>query len=67
MKLISMKSAVRSVVAGAAAFGAGAAMAAVDIAADAAQAKTDITTAGGIIIGVLVAVAAISWIRRVVR
>ena len=40
---------------------------AVDISADAAQAKTDIMTTGGIIIGVMVSIAVISWIRRVVR
>lgn len=39
----------------------------VDISADTTQAKTDIGTAGGLIIGVVVAVAAISWIRRVIR
>lgn len=39
----------------------------VDISADTTQAKTDIATAGGLIIGVVVAVAAISWIRRVIR
>jgi hypothetical protein len=41
--------------------------AAVDISADTASAKTDIATAGGLIVGVVVAVAAISWIRRVIR
>jgi hypothetical protein len=39
----------------------------VDISADATAAKTDISTAGGVIIGVMVAVAVISWIRRVVH
>jgi hypothetical protein len=39
----------------------------VDISADTAQAKTDIATAGGLIVGVVVAVAAISWIRRVIK
>lgn len=46
---------------------AGASQAAVDITAEATSAKTDIATAGGIIIGVVVAVAAISWIRRVIK
>jgi hypothetical protein len=46
---------------------AGASQAAIDISADTASAKTDIATAGGLIIGVVVAVAAISWIRRVIR
>jgi hypothetical protein len=40
---------------------------AVDISAAVTAAKTDITTAGGLIIGVVVAVAAFSWIRRVIR
>lgn len=43
------------------------ASAAVDIAASTTEAKTDIATAGGLIIGVVVAVAAISWIRRVIK
>ncbi|UUZ47101.1 major capsid protein [Massilia sp. B-10] len=46
---------------------AGLASAAIDISADTTAAKTDIGTAGGLIIGVVVAVAAISWIRRVIR
>lgn len=46
---------------------AGASQAAVDIAAEVTAAKADITTAGGLIIGVVVAVAAFSWIRRVIR
>jgi fructose-1,6-bisphosphatase/inositol monophosphatase family enzyme len=48
---------------------ANAAMAAgsIDISADTAAAKTDIATAGGLIVGVVVAVAAISWIRRVIK
>lgn len=43
------------------------ASAAIDISADTAAAKTDIATAGGLIVGVVVAVAAIAWIRRVIR
>jgi len=39
----------------------------VDISADTTQAKSDIAAAGGLIIGVVVAVAAISWIRRVIK
>lgn len=46
---------------------AGAANAAVDISAETAAAKTDIATAGGLIIGVVVAIAVIAWIRRVVK
>jgi hypothetical protein len=48
-------------------FGVAQAAGGIDISADTAQAKTDIATAGGLIIGVVVAVAAISWIRRVIR
>lgn len=33
----------------------------------ATQATTDIGTAGGIIIGVVVAIAAVAWVRRVVH
>lgn len=47
--------------------GANAAHAAVDITADTTAAKTDIQTAGALIIGVVVAVAAISWVRRVIK
>lgn len=39
----------------------------VDIATETAAAKTDIQAAGALIIGVVVAVAAIGWIRRVIR
>lgn len=46
---------------------AGASQAAIDISTDTTAAKADIATAGGLIIGVVVAVAAISWIRRVIR
>ena len=41
--------------------------AAVDISASTTEAKTDIGAAGALIIGVVVAVAAVSWIRRVIR
>lgn len=44
-----------------------ASQAAIDISAEVTSAKTDIATAGGLIIGVVVAVAAIAWIRRVIR
>ncbi|MFS2017465.1 major capsid protein [Massilia sp. CT11-108] len=43
------------------------ASAAVDISADTTSAKTDIATAGGLIIGVVVSIAVVGWIRRVVR
>jgi Inovirus Coat protein B len=46
---------------------AGAANAAVDISAETTAAKTDIASAGGLIIGVVVAIAVIAWIRRVVK
>lgn len=39
----------------------------VDISAAVTGATTDIKTAGGLIIGVVVAVAAFSWIRRVIK
>ncbi|NMM27830.1 MAG: hypothetical protein HHJ12_11230 [Glaciimonas sp.] len=39
----------------------------IDISAATATATTDIGTAGGLIIGVMVAVAAVAWIRRVVH
>lgn len=41
--------------------------AAIDITADTTAAKTDIATAGALIIGVVVSVAAVSWVRRVIR
>lgn len=44
-----------------------ASQAAVDISAETAAAKTDIAAAGALIIGVVVAIAVISWIRRVVK
>jgi hypothetical protein len=66
-------SAVRSA-AGRVVVGAGALVAAtaaradgVDISAAVTAAKTDIGTAGGLIIGVVVAVAAFAWIRRVIK
>lgn len=46
---------------------AGASHAAIDIATETAAAKTDIASAGGLIIGVVVAIAVISWIRRVIK
>jgi len=39
----------------------------VDISAAVTSATSDIKTAGGLIIGVVVAVAAFSWIRRVIK
>lgn len=39
----------------------------IDISAATDSAKTDITKAGGLIVGVVVAIAAISWIRRVIK
>lgn len=62
-----MKSNLKALAAIALASVATASQAAIDIAADTTAAKTDIATAGGLIIGVVVAVAAISWIRRVIR
>lgn len=40
---------------------------ALDISAETTSAKADIATAGGLIVGVVVAVAAIAWIRRVIK
>jgi len=39
----------------------------VDISAAVTSATTDIKTAGGLIVGVVVAVAAFTWIRRVIK
>lgn len=47
--------------------GMSAAHAAIDITAEATEAKTDIGKAGGVIVGVVVAIAVISWIRRVIK
>ena len=67
MKLGNLKKAAIVVVGAAAMAASSFASAAIDISADTAAAKTDIATAGGLIVGVVVAVAAISWIRRVIR
>lgn len=56
------------VVAGVAAAGMQSAMAAgVDITADVATAKADIVSNGGIIVGVIVAIAAVAWVRRIIK
>lgn len=67
MKLGNLKKAACAALGVAAMAASSFASAAVDISADTTAAKTDIATAGGLIIGVVVAVAAISWIRRVIR
>jgi len=41
--------------------------AAVDISTEVAAAKTDIQTNGALIIGVIVAIAVIAWIRRIIK
>jgi hypothetical protein len=46
---------------------AGVSQAAVDITAETTAAKTDIASAGAAIIGVVVAIAVIGWVRRVIR
>jgi hypothetical protein len=46
---------------------AGVSQAAVDISTEVTAAKTDINTAGAAIIGVIVAIAVFSWIRRVIK
>jgi len=40
---------------------------AIDISAEVTAAKTDIATIGALILGVVVAVAAVGWVRRVIR
>jgi hypothetical protein len=57
----------RGLVAAALVAGAGAAQAAIDISTETTAAKTDINTAGALIIGVVVAIAVIGWLRRVIR
>lgn len=37
------------------------------VATDAAAAKVDIVEAGGIVIGIAIAIAAVSWVRRVFK
>lgn len=44
-----------------------AASAAVDISADVSAAKADIVSNGALIIGVIVAIAVIAWIRRIIK
>lgn len=66
IRKLSFSSRVRSAVVGASlSLAAFAAAAAVDVSADVAAAKTDVSTAGGLVIGVIVAIAAIAWIRKV--
>lgn len=56
------------VVTGAAlAVGSTAASAAIDISSATTSAISDVTAAGALIIGVMVAVAAVAWVRRVVH
>lgn len=43
------------------------ASAAIDISTEAGAAKTEVNTAGALIIGVMVAIAVIAWIRRVIK
>jgi hypothetical protein len=67
MKMGNLKKAAVAVVGMVAMAASSFASAAIDISADTTSAKTDIATAGGLIIGVVVAVASISWIRRVIK
>lgn len=67
MNVLKLKSAAKKIVVAAAVMGASASAFAVDISAETTAAKTDIATAGGLIIGVVVAIAVIGWIRRVVK
>lgn len=55
------------VLASAAMLAAASARAEIDITAAVTAAKADIATAGALIIGVVVAVAAFSWVRRVIK
>lgn len=48
------------------ALSAGSAMA-IDISAETTAAKADIVSTGGLILGVVVAVAAVGWVRRVIK
>lgn len=43
------------------------AQAAIDISAETEAAKADIATNGALVIGVVVAIAVIAWIRRIVK
>jgi len=61
------KHALAALVATAAALFAGAASAAIDISAEVTSSKADITSAGTLIIGVVLAVVAFNWIRRVIK
>lgn len=67
MKLGNLKKAAGAALGVAAMAASSFASAAVDISAETTSAKTDIATAGGLIIGVVVSIAVIGWIRRVVR
>lgn len=58
---------VQALVGGVMLAGASAANAAVDISSSVGEAKADVATAGGLILGVIAAIAAIAWIRRVVK
>lgn len=67
MKMVNVKKAAVAAVGVAAMAASSFASAAIDISAETTAAKTDIATAGGLIIGVVVSIAVIGWIRRVVR
>lgn len=62
-----MKTKLKYLAALALASAAGVSQAAVDISAEVTTAKTDIATAGALIIGVVVSIAVFSWIRRVIK
>ncbi len=64
---IDVRNYIRSAGAVAALAVANSASAAIDIAAEVAAAKTDIVTAGTLIIGVVVVIASFAWLRRVIR
>ena len=62
-----MKSKLKYLAALALASAAGASQAAIDITAETTAAKADVIAAGTAIVGVIVAVAAFAWIRRVIK
>jgi len=67
MKLGNLKKAAGAALGVAAMAASSFASAAIDISADTTAAKTDIGTAGALVLGVVVAAAAFGWIRRVIR
>jgi hypothetical protein len=67
LKAVRRASAVSAAVVAASAVTASQAFAAIDLSTDITAAKTDVTTNGTAVLGVIVAVAVIMWIRRVLK